>query len=89
MSEASTAAYQKFVGQTVKLVETKHEYRGHNFSEFKVAEGDPTMQEIKDLRGEGRLRILTPGTVGTCDWNPSRINVHIDASGTVTRIDVG
>ena len=90
MSETdAAAAYQKFVGQTVKLVETKHEYRGNVFSEFKVADDDSVMQEIEAVKYNTRLRIWTPGMAGTCDWWPDRINIHINAAGTVTRVDIG
>ncbi|MFF0742471.1 I78 family peptidase inhibitor [Streptomyces sp. NPDC004111] len=34
-------------------------------------------------------RIITPGSFVTQEYNPDRLNVHVDDSGTITRVDFG
>lgn len=35
------------------------------------------------------LRVLAPGDAATLDYNPQRLNIHIDESETITRLTCG
>lgn len=35
------------------------------------------------------LRVMRPGEVGTTDWNPNRVNIHIDGDGIIEDITCG
>jgi outer membrane PBP1 activator LpoA protein len=35
------------------------------------------------------LRVLAPGDAATMDYNPQRLNIHIDESETITRLTCG
>jgi hypothetical protein len=35
------------------------------------------------------LRVLAPGDFATMDYNPQRLNIHIDESETITRLNCG
>lgn len=37
----------------------------------------------------GSFQILAPGALGTQEYDSGRINAHIDAAGTVTRLSCG
>jgi hypothetical protein len=94
----SAARFQKFVGRVVACTEVKTtmELMGEQ-REFVHAEydhDDATIQAIKKMVGDERLRIFTPGRdLGTCDYWSERINVSIskDEDGTfkVVRITNG
>lgn len=74
------------VGQKVKLKITEHDYRGTIYKSYEI--DDPVMEKkIKDAHPG--CRIFPPGTCGTADWKPFRLNVHIDESGTITGTDLG
>jgi hypothetical protein len=75
------------VGQKVNLKETKRTV--HEFEYIQYELDDSVMEDkIKSTFGEG-VRIFTPGTMGTADWKPYRMNVHIDKHGIITRINNG
>ena len=35
------------------------------------------------------LRILKPGSMATMDYSPTRLNVHVDTSGTILQLTCG
>lgn len=41
-----------------------------------------------NLRGM-LLRVLRPGEVGTSDWNPNRVTMHVDESGVIEDVTFG
>ncbi len=47
---------------------------------FSVAQNDATIAEIRDEAKKNglSLRVWTPGTMGTMDMNPNRLNVIIE-----------
>jgi hypothetical protein len=57
--------------------------------EFNKMVGKPLdVDKIKDLY-KGPLRICEPGMMGTCDWVPERLNVHVDKKKLVRGFDFG
>ena len=74
------------VGQKVKLKITEHDHRGTIHKSYQI--DDPVMEKL--IRGTyPGCRIFPPGTCGTADWKPFRLNVHIDESGTITETNLG
>ncbi len=93
--------FEKYVGKVVTVEQSEHtmERNGKKVytSRFEVTENDPVIQEIKGLLGkEGLLlRIWVPGSIGTMDFRPNRLNVHVSEepadSGVfqINRVDFG
>ncbi len=77
----------KFIGKTVQLKKTIHKTKYGDMTSYKV--DDPKMvAAIKKEHGTN-IRIFPPGTMGTCDFVPSRTNVYIDETGVITRVSNG
>ena len=49
--------------------------------------GTPVNQA--DLTGQDPLRIIPPNSAVTMDYNPERLNIEIDESGTITSVTCG
>ena len=85
---------KEYIGKTVNVVETPWKvgkYKGVNCSE---ADGDETLNALRKEIGSITLRLWFPGSGGTLDYRPERINVHIqkEANGNgyhITRISNG
>ena len=100
MKNVDPATYKHLVGRTVTCKEVTERLQlktlgiDRDFTTVEYDETDPTIVEIKQLRGDGALRIFTPGrSLGTCDYRLDRINVHIhkadDNTYKVTSITAG
>jgi hypothetical protein len=78
--------FNKFAGKEVAVIEKP--WKIEATKRFPAMEGvtvecDGSDAVIVDLVAEAakagfNLRIWTPGVMGTCDWQPSRLNVHIE-----------
>ena len=77
----------ELVGQKVKLKETKRTV--HEFEYIQYELDDPEMEhKITTALGKN-VRIFTPGTMGTADYKPYRMNVQINKDGVITGINNG
>jgi hypothetical protein len=87
--------YDRFVGQTVSVVETVQEYKGKQYKEYDVSPDDTVIAEIKAEAALGKLsvRVWLPDTIGTMDLRNDRINVHIDkqedGNYKITSLNIG
>jgi hypothetical protein len=50
---------------------------------------EQVMKKVWQQSGAGLIRPMAPGQVVTLDFRPDRINVHLDADNTITRLDCG
>ncbi|MBZ9559191.1 hypothetical protein KGQ96_14130 [Halomonas coralii] len=41
------------------------------------------------LSGASEVRVMRPGQGYTMDYRPQRLDLHLDASGRITRVDCG
>jgi len=77
------------VGRKVILKESPWEFTdtgGKHYSGITYEVNDPEFEkEIEGLY----VRVWTPGTRGTCDWNTSRLNIHINKDGIITQVNYG
>lgn len=46
-------------------------------------------RELGGLVGRNRIRWIAPGGAVTQDWVPDRLNVEVDADGTIRRLYCG
>ncbi|MYL98037.1 hypothetical protein GR702_09660 [Novosphingobium sp. FGD1] len=46
---------------------------------------DEVIAAIQAWRGKSPVRVLKPGSVMTMDYRPDRLNIEVDAQGTITR----
>ena len=93
--------FEKYVGQVVTVEKSEHarERNGKKVytSRVEVTENDPVIREIESLLAKESLllRIWLPGSIGTMDFRPNRLNVHISEepadSGVyqINRVDFG
>lgn len=77
------------VGRILKMKEkpwTFNSSTGKIYTGVSYEVDDPEFnKEIKDLN----IRVLTPGAGGTCDWQPTRLNVEISKGGIITGVYYG
>ena len=45
--------------------------------------------ETKVAQAGSKLRVITPGMAVTADYNPERLNVELDDSGTISALSCG
>jgi len=50
---------------------------------------EQVMKKIWRQSGAGLIRPIAPGQAVTMDFRQDRINVHLDAGNTITRLDCG
>lgn len=74
------------VGRKVNLKKTSimPGYKGKMYDYYDV--DDPEFQ--KEIEGR-TVRVLPPGAIGTCDWQPHRMSVVINEEGIITEIRYG
>ena len=53
------------------------------------AADEATVEQARIDAGATRARVLKPGQAVTMDFRQDRINVHLDAGNTITRLDCG
>lgn len=46
---------------------------------------DDVVAAIQAWRGQSPVRVLKPGSIMTMDYRPDRLNIEVDAQGTITR----
>lgn len=51
--------------------------------------GEQVMKKVWQQSGAGLIRPIAPGQAVTMDFRQDRINVHLDAGNTITRLDCG
>jgi len=51
--------------------------------------GEEVMKKVWQQSGAGLIRPIAPGQAVTRDFRQDRINVHLDAGNTITRLDCG
>lgn len=81
---------QKLVGRKVNLNITEHDIKiGKNTKKYKHYEiVDPEFEkEVDNINSYNR--IFSPGTVGTMDYQITRLNVYIDTEGVVYKVNYG
>ena len=44
---------------------------------------------LDTMKFSNPIRVLEPGSVMTMDLNPTRLNIELDAKGTITRLTCG
>ena len=88
--------FDKYVGQKVLLIGTKKTIElesigKHEYTNYDIAPEDTVIAEITSLHPN--CRVWLPGTMGTCDYNLSRLNVHVeeqaDGSFEIVRVNFG
>ena len=50
---------------------------------------EEVMKKVWKQSGSGLIRPIAPGQAVTMDFRQDRINVHLDAGNTITRLDCG
>lgn len=50
---------------------------------------EQVMKKVWRQSGAGLIRPIAPGQAVTMDFRQDRINVHLDAGNTITRLDCG
>jgi hypothetical protein len=50
---------------------------------------EQVMKKVWQQSGSGLIRPIAPGQAVTMDFREDRINVHLDADNTITRLDCG
>lgn len=50
---------------------------------------ESVMKKVWQQSGAGLIRPIAPGQAVTMDFRQDRINVHLDAGNTITRLDCG
>lgn len=50
---------------------------------------EEVMKKVWKQSGAGLIRPIAPGQAVTMDFRQDRINVHLDAGNTITRLDCG
>lgn len=76
--------FGKFAGLEVPLVKKTHKIeiggKTREIIDYRLPEGNQVIEDIKQTAATNGLstRIWTPGSFGTMDWNPNRINVYIE-----------
>jgi peptidase inhibitor I78 family protein len=50
---------------------------------------EQVMKKVWQQSGSGLIRPIAPGQAVTMDFRQDRINVHLDAGNTITRLDCG
>ena len=50
---------------------------------------EQVMKKVWQQSGAGLIRPIAPGQAVTLDFRQDRINVHLDAGNTITRLDCG
>ncbi len=89
--------FEQFLGKKVSVTESKRKItiagEEMEIDEYKMDQNDPTISEIKKLRGSGLTRIWLPNSMGTMDFRMDRLNVRIekvaDGSFEVTKVYFG
>ena len=51
--------------------------------------GEDVMKQVWKQSGAGLIRPIAPDQAVTLDFREDRINVHLDAGNTITRLDCG
>lgn len=75
-------AFDSYIGKKVNVREEEVELNLPNLgikqklTQCHLDESDPVVQEL-NLK-HSNIRWWVPGVMGTCDWQPSRLNVHVD-----------
>jgi hypothetical protein len=72
-----------FVGKTLRLRITEFDYPP--IGKVKQYELDDPKMEARLLALAADVRIFPPGTGGTMDFNPFRLNFSIDENGVIDR----
>lgn len=79
---------KNLIGRKVNIDVTEHEYGKNKTLYKKYTVNDKKFeQEIDAIAIENQ--IFPPGTMGTMDFKPYRLNVYINEEGVVTRADYG
>lgn len=80
-----SALFNKFAHQEISVLETNREIdlggEKMTFPELSFADNnDPLLVEMRQTAKENglTLRIWLPGTLGTMDMRPNRVNVHVE-----------
>jgi hypothetical protein len=50
---------------------------------------EEVMKKVRRQSGAGLIRPIAPGQAVTMDFRQDRINAHLDAGNTITRLDCG
>jgi hypothetical protein len=86
---------QEFVGRAVAVEETNGEImldrvnKTVKYVDYKIADGDPVYEELKSKAG-ANLRVWLPNTMGTMDYNLTRVNAKDDAGVfRITKVNLG
>jgi hypothetical protein len=78
-----TAQFNKFVGRVVTVTETPRSIevggRTYNTASHAIAKGDKLLGQLREAARKAgfSLRVWLPGTRGTMDYRPSRLNVTL------------
>lgn len=70
--------FPQYIGREVSVVETLLEYRGKQFSNLDLDDNDTTIQEIEKDFDDFIVRVWLPGSAGTMELRPNRINVVVE-----------
>lgn len=78
------------IGQHVKIKAQEHvqEFLGKELKFTSYTLDDPEMQK-KISQTFPNVRIFPPGTMGTADYKPNRVNVYLNKDGIITEISNG
>lgn len=79
---------KNFVGKEIKLLITETKYKESVYTEYDVDPEDQVAKDLNTIVGD-KLRILPPNTMTTCDYNPTRVNATVSATGEITNIYLG
>jgi hypothetical protein len=76
---------EEYIGQVVSVTKGESSFtlsNGEtvNFETYNLDPQDPIIKEIEAVHSN--VRIWLPDSCGTCDWMPSRLNVHITEGPT-------
>ena len=79
--------FDHLIGRKVNVKAIGRTYRDVEYHDYDI--DDPEFLTEMALRYPGTIRYLTPGTIGTLDYDTSRMNIEIDKTGTITNIYFG
>lgn len=75
--------FNKFAGREVPLEEKVVRVAGYTFTEYDLKNNpDPVIEEMEQTAAKNglSLRVWWPGVGGTCDYDTTRVNAHIEKS---------
>jgi len=80
MASNLNQVFNKFAGKEVQATETVHQTKFGPITEVDISPADKVLTELrKAIHDMGlTLRVWLPGTFGTMDYQPNRVNVNVD-----------